>query len=64
MKVRKTETLTRLSDRNAIEHSLNVIRYISHLIRADKCRNTEFMNGVKKLELLRVFPNESGLASG
>jgi len=64
MKVGKTETLTRLSDRNAIEHSLNVIHSISHLIRADKRRNTQFIHGAKKLEVLLVFPNDSGLASG
>jgi len=64
MKVSKTKTLTRLSDRNAIEHSLNVIHQLSNLIRADKCRNTQFIHGAKKLEALLVFPNDSGLASG
>jgi hypothetical protein len=64
MKVSKTKTLTRLSDGNAIEHSLNVIYHISHLIRADKRRNTQFSHGAKKLEALLVFPNDSGLASG
>jgi hypothetical protein len=64
MKVRKSETLTRLSDWNAIEHSLNVIQQNSHLIRADKHRNTEFIHGAKKLEALLVFPHDSGLASG
>jgi len=37
---------------------------MTHLIRADKCRNTQFINGSKKLEGLLVFPNDSGLASG
>jgi len=64
MEVSKTETLTRLSDRNAIERSPNVIHQISHLIRADKRRNTQFIHGAKELEVLLVFPNDSGLASG
>jgi len=64
MKVSKTETLTRLSDRNAIEHSVNVIHQIPHLSRADKRRNTQFIHGAKNLEALVVFPNDSGLASG
>jgi len=64
MNVGQTETLTRLSDGNVIEHSLNVILSISHLIRADKRRNTEFINGAKRLEALLVFPNDSGLAGG
>jgi len=64
MKVSKTETLTRLSDWNAIEHSLNVIHPISHLIRTDKRRNTDFIHGANELEALHVFTNDSGLASG
>jgi hypothetical protein len=63
MKVRKTEILTRLSDRNAIEHSLNVIHQISHLIRADKRRTTQFIHRARKLEVLLLFRNDSGLAS-
>jgi len=66
MKVGKTKTIIRLSDWNDIstEHSLNVIHRISHLIRADKRRNTQFIHGAKKLEALLVFLNDSGLASG
>jgi len=65
MKAGKPETITRLSDRMiSIEHGLNVIHYISHLISADKHRNTQFINGAKKLEAFQVFPNDSGLASG
>jgi len=48
----------------SIELSLNLRHYFSHLIRADKLRNTQFINNAKKLEALLVFPNDSGLASG
>jgi hypothetical protein len=65
MKTGKPETILRLSDGMiSIEHSLNVIHSISHLIRADKRRNTQFINGAKQLEALLVFQNDSGLASG
>jgi len=48
----------------SIEYSLNGILSISHLIRDDKRRNTQFINGAKKLEELIVFSNDSSLASG
>jgi hypothetical protein len=65
MKAGIQETITQISDRMiSIEYSLNVIHQISHLTRADKRRNTQFIDGAKKLEALLVFPNNSGLASG
>ena len=65
MKADKPETMTGLSDRMiSIEYSLNVLHSISNLMRADKRRNTQFVNGAKKLEALFVFPNNSGLVSG
>jgi hypothetical protein len=61
----KLETMARLSDRMiSIEYSLNVIDQISHLIRADKWRNIQFINGAQGLEANLLFPNASGLASG
>jgi len=48
----------------SIEHSLNVIHYISHLIRAHKCRNTQFINSTRKEKVLLVLVNDSGQASG
>ena len=65
MKVGKPETITWLSNQLiSIKHSLNVSHKMSHLIRADKHRNTQFFIGGKKLEALLVFPNNSGLPSG
>jgi len=64
MKAGIPATITRLSNRMiSIKHRLNVIHQISHHIRADKCRNTLFINGAKKLKVLLVFPNESGQES-
>jgi len=63
-KRRKTETITKLSDRKiSIKHVVNVILYISHLFRANKSRNTQFIKGAKKLEALLVFADYSFLAS-
>jgi len=65
LKVGKTKTITQLSNRMiSIECSLNVIHLISHLIRADKRRITQFINGAKMLEALLEFPNDSALESG
>jgi len=65
MNVGETEPITWISDRMiCIKHSLNVIQFISNLIRAENRRNTQFINGAKELEALLVFPNESGVVSG
>jgi hypothetical protein len=65
MNVGKTKILTRLSNRMiSINHSLNVINSISHLIRADKRRNTQLINGAKKHEVLIAFPNNLKVATG
>jgi hypothetical protein len=64
-KPRYTETITQLSDRQiSIKHGVDVIHSISHLIRANECRNTQFINSPKKLETLLVFADYSFLASG
>jgi len=64
-KPRYTETLTQLSDRKiSIKHAVDVIHSISHHIRANECRNTQFINGAKKVEALVVFADDSFLASG
>ena len=63
-KRRYTETITQLSDRKiSIKHGVNVIHSISHLIRANESRNTQFINGAKKLEALLVFADYSFLAN-
>jgi len=65
MKAAKTETITRLSDPMiSIKRSLNVIHEISHLVRANEPRNTQFINGAKKMEAHHVFPNDSSLGCG
>jgi len=48
----------------SITHGVDVIHSISHLIRSDESRNTQFINGTKKLEVLLVFADYSYLASG
>jgi len=64
-KSRYTETITQLSERKiSIKHAVDVIHSISHLIRANDSRNTPFINGAKKLEVLLVFADYSFLASG
>jgi len=64
-KPRYTETISQLSYRKiSIKHGIDVIHSISHLIRANKCRNTQFINGIKKLKALLVFADYSFLASG
>jgi ABC-type uncharacterized transport system ATPase subunit len=62
---RYTETITQQSDRKiSIKHGVNVIHSISHLIRANESRNTQFINGANKLEALLVFADYLFLASG
>jgi len=64
-KRRYTETITQLSDRRiSIKHVVDVIHSISHLIRANESRNTQFINGAMNLEGLLVFADYSFLASG
>jgi len=46
-----------------MKHGVNVIHSISHLIKANESRNTQFINGAK-LEALLVFADYSFLASG
>jgi len=63
-KCRYTKTITHLSDRKiSIKPGVNVIHSISHLIRANESRNTQFINVAKKLEELLVFADYSFLAS-
>jgi hypothetical protein len=47
-----------------MKHGVNVIHSISHLIRSDESRHTQFLNGTKKLEALPVFAEYFYLASG
>jgi len=55
-KPRYTETITQLTNRKiSIKHAVNVIHFIPNLLRADKSRNTQCINGAKKLEVLLVF---------
>jgi len=64
-KRRYTKTITQLSDRKIlIKHGADVIHSISHFIRANESRNTQFINGAKKLEALLVFADYLLLASG
>jgi len=62
---RYTKTIIQLCDRKwSIKHAVDVIHSISHLIRANESRNTKFINGAKKLEVLLLFADYSFLASG
>jgi hypothetical protein len=64
-KPRYTKTITQLSDRKiSIKHAVDIIQSISHLIRGNECRNTQFINSAKKLETLLIFADYSFLASG
>jgi len=64
-KRRYTKPITQLSDRKiSIKHGVDVIHSISHPIRANEIRNTQFINGAKKQEALLVFADYSFLASG
>jgi len=48
----------------SIKHGVNVIHHFSHLIRADKGRNTQFINGIKMMHALHSVADYSYLASG
>jgi len=64
-KPRYTATINQLSNQKiSINHNVKVIHSISYLIRANVCRNTQFINDAKKLEVLLVFAEYSLLASG
>jgi hypothetical protein len=64
-KPRYTETITQLSDQKvSIKHGVDVIHSISHLIRTNICRYTQFINGAMMLEALLVFADNLFLASG
>jgi len=64
-KPRYTETTTPLNDpKISIKHGVDVIHSISHLISANESRNTQFLNGAKKLEALHGFADFSFLVSG
>jgi hypothetical protein len=61
---RYTDTVTGLNSQMiSIKHGVDVIHYFYHLIRGNECRNTQFNNGAKKLEVLLVFADYSYLAS-
>jgi len=48
----------------SIKHGVGVIHYFLHLIRANESRNTQFINGAKKLEELLLYAGDSFLVSG
>jgi len=47
----------------SIEHGVNVINHISPVVMADENKNTQFINGTKKLEILVVCGNNSYAAN-
>jgi len=64
-KCRNTETITQLHNPIiSIKYGVNVMHSISHLIRSDESRNTQFINVIKMLEALLVFADYSHLESG
>jgi hypothetical protein len=64
-KGRYTETITQLRNQKiSIKHGVKVIHCTSHLIRANKSRSTQFINGAMKLEALLVFADYSFRESG
>jgi len=61
-KPRYTETISQLSDRKiSIKDDVDVVHFISHPIRANESRNTQFINGAKKLDVILVFADYSFL---
>jgi hypothetical protein len=48
----------------SFNHGVNVIHYISNLVRSDESRNIQFINSPTKKEALLVFAIYSYLASG
>jgi len=64
-KPRYTKIITQLSHQKiSFKHGVDVIHTITHPIRANESRNTQFINSAKKLEALLVFADYSFLASG
>jgi len=47
-----------------LKHGVDGIHYFSHLIRANESRNTRFINGGKKMEVLLVFTDDLCLVRG
>jgi hypothetical protein len=65
VKPSKIETIIRLNARNDINQTLSQSHpVILHLNRADKRRNTQFINSAKKLEALFVYQKDSSQVSG
>jgi len=60
MQVHRTNNQTKWS----LKDGVNVIHSISHLIRANESRNTQFIHGAKQLEAPIVFADNLYLASG
>jgi len=51
-----TETITQLSDwMISTEHAVYAIHYFSYLIGANESRNSQFIIGTTRLEMLLVF---------
>jgi len=48
----------------SLKDGVNVIHCFSHLIRANKSRNTQFINHTKKLEVLLVTADYPYLVRG
>jgi hypothetical protein len=48
----------------SIKHDVDGICCISHLIMANECRNTPFINSARKLEALLLFTDYSFLVNG
>jgi len=48
----------------SIEHGVNDIHYVSHLIRANESRSLQFINGIQNLEVLLVFADDLNLVGG
>jgi hypothetical protein len=48
----------------SIEYSLKVTLFVSHVITADKRRDTPFINGAKKMVVIVGFWKDLGLPSG
>jgi len=48
----------------SIEHGVNVIHYISHVIWADDSSITKFVIGAQKLKVFLVFADSSYMVRG
>jgi len=64
-KRRNTKTISLLQDRMIpIKRCVDVIHHFSHLIRANECKNIQFINGARKVEVLILFAEYLSLARG